>query len=292
VALAERYLTEHAVPHKRAGPVADDRWLIRQWILPALGNTKVEAVEYSDIATLHRKITEYGTATSANRCVGLLGKMFNLARQWKWRDGHNPAVGIQRNPEQRRDRPLSTAEMTRLLAAVSRYPHRNAADAILLLALTGSRTGEVLKATWSQFDLDAAVWTKPSSHTKQKRDHRVPLPAAAVDLLASRPRGEGGDYVFPGRRAGCSLTSLSWPWRRICAQAGIPHGRKDGITPHDLRHSFGSFLGSGGESLPIIGALLGHTQPSTTLRYVHMFVDPLRAATERVAAHLTRGGTS
>ena len=49
-------------------------------------------------------------------------------------------------------------------------------------------------------------------------------------------------------------------------------------------------LASAGLSLPIIGALLGHTQPGTTQRYAHLFDDPLRAATERVGAVVTGNG--
>jgi site-specific recombinase XerD len=56
---------------------------------------------------------------------------------------------------------------------------------------------------------------------------------------------------------------------------------------HDLRHTYASVLASAGLSLPVIGALLGHTQPATTHRYAHLFDDPLRAATERAAAVVT-----
>jgi integrase len=56
---------------------------------------------------------------------------------------------------------------------------------------------------------------------------------------------------------------------------------------HDLRHSFASFLASAGLPLSIIGALLGHTQPSTTARYAHLFDDPLRAAAKRVGEIVT-----
>ena len=59
---------------------------------------------------------------------------------------------------------------------------------------------------------------------------------------------------------------------------------------HDLRHSYASILASAGLSLPVIGALLGHTQPGTTARYAHLFDDPLRAATERVGAIVTGNG--
>ena len=52
---------------------------------------------------------------------------------------------------------------------------------------------------------------------------------------------------------------------------------------HDLRHTYASVLASRGQSLPIIGALLGHTQPQTTARYAHLLDDPLRIATESAA---------
>ncbi len=56
---------------------------------------------------------------------------------------------------------------------------------------------------------------------------------------------------------------------------------------HDLRHTYASVLASAGQSLLIIGALLGHTQAATTQRYAHLLDDPLRAATERASAILT-----
>jgi hypothetical protein len=59
---------------------------------------------------------------------------------------------------------------------------------------------------------------------------------------------------------------------------------------HDLRHTYASILASEGLSLPIIGALLGHTQPQTTARYAHLLDDPLRAATEKVGAVVTGDG--
>ena len=56
------------------------------------------------------------------------------------------------------------------------------------------------------------------------------------------------------------------------------------VRLHDLRHTYASILASEGISLPQIGALLGHTQPSTTQRYTHLLDDPLRSATNRVGA--------
>jgi integrase len=59
------------------------------------------------------------------------------------------------------------------------------------------------------------------------------------------------------------------------------------VRLHDVRHTYASVLASAGQSLPIIGQLLGHTTPATTARYAHLFDDPLRVATEHASAILT-----
>ena len=71
-------------------------------------------------------------------------------------------------------------------------------------------------------------------------------------------------------------------WQSLCDAAGISDARV-----HDLRHTYASVLASAGHGLKIIGELLGHTQPSTTDRYAHLFDDPLRAATEHAGAILS-----
>ena len=58
----------------------------------------------------------------------------------------------------------------------------------------------------------------------------------------------------------------------------------DGLRLHDLRHSFASIGAAGSLSLPIIGGLLGHSQPATTQRYAHLGDDPMRAAAETIGA--------
>ena len=87
--------------------------------------------------------------------------------------------------------------------------------------------------------------------------------------------------IFPGRIPGEPLTDIKNFWTGVCKKA-----RLDNCRIHDLRHTYASILASAGLSLPVIGALLGHTQPNTTARYSHLFDDPLREATERVGTFL------
>jgi integrase len=75
------------------------------------------------------------------------------------------------------------------------------------------------------------------------------------------------------------MVEIKTAWATLCKAAKL-----NGVRLHDLRHTYASVLASAGLSLPVIGALLGHTQPGTTARYAHLFDNPLRAATERVGA--------
>jgi integrase len=73
-----------------------------------------------------------------------------------------------------------------------------AARVLELIALTVVRSSEALGASWTEFDLDNRVWIVPSGRMKMKKEHRIPLSAAAVKLLKSLPRD--GDQVFPPLR--------------------------------------------------------------------------------------------
>jgi integrase len=282
--LIERWRTDHA-PKKRERSRQEDEGLIRQWIASELGKRKVAEIRCTDIERLHRKITDHGTPVRANRTLILLSKMFALSVRWEMRDD-NPVAGIERNHETPRERYLTGDEMERLAAALAGLRNQQAANAIRLLLLTGARRTEVLAATWDQFDLDEGVWAKPSSHTKQKKVHRIPLSAPARTLLADMQAASGrSSYLFQGRGSNGHLTSIKKSWATVCQAAGIADAHL-----HDLRHSYASALASGGQSLPVIGALLGHTQAQTTQRYAHLIDDALREATEKAGAVITGGG--
>jgi integrase len=159
--------------------------------------------------------------------------------------------------------------------------------------MTGARKGEVLQAEWPAFDLVRGIWTKPSHHTKQKKIEHVPLSVDALKLLR-RMRPKKAGPLFPGKRQGARV-SLRRPWVQVCKAAGLTKavtvkGKQRTITRHkpilrlhDLRHTYASHLVNSGVSLPVVGKLLGHTQPQTTARYAHLADESLRKATNRFA---------
>lgn len=202
--------------------------------------------------------------------------MFELSMRWEMR-ADNPARGIEKFAEEKRDRWLSGAELKRLLSVLSDHPNQIAADAIRLQLLTGARIGEVLKAQWTDFDLDRGVWIKPSHHTKQKRWEHLPLSAEARALVAEMQasRADLGPWLIPGRSPDQPYKDLKAFWRSVTKAASLENYRI-----HDNRHTHASYLVYSGLSLPIVGRLLGHTNPLTTQRYAHLADDPLRQAAQ------------
>jgi hypothetical protein len=180
--LIRRFFAEHVI-RKRPSTQADYRIAIERHIQPAIGSKKVAEVTWADIDALHRKLTKAGKPTQANRIAAVSSKMFSLAIKWRLRPD-NPAKGIERNPETKRKRYATSAELQRLMPALDGHPDQQGANIFRLCMLTGCRSHEAMSARWDAIDLDAGTWSKPGATTKQKRDHVVPLSGPARQLLA------------------------------------------------------------------------------------------------------------
>ncbi len=290
--LFARYLGEHAKPHKKSSSIRQDETNIRNYLRPALGKKKIADVTRNDVAALHKNLAD--KPYQANRALALLSKMFGLAELWGYRpDGSNPCRHVKKYAETKRKRFLSTAELSALGDALRRAEQGelgavmpSAIAAIRLLVLTGARKGEILGLQWDWIDFEAGRANLPDSKTGEKT---ITLGPAALQLLSTLPRIEGNPHVIVGGRKGAALVNLKDPWKLIRSAAGL-----DDVRIHDLRHSFASVGAASGMSLPVIGALLGHTQAATTQRYAHLSDDPLQAAagaiSDKIAAAMTGEG--
>jgi integrase len=283
--VCDQLVSDH-FPGLRESTRANYQHLISKHIRPWFGHAKVAEITQKDIAVRLRALAADHPYQS-NRVRAVLSLLFRLAVKEGVR-ADNPVEGIRPAHEDKRETYLFPEQISRLVVALHAHPEKISAAAILFMLLTGCRRGEALGMVWNEADIDRATWAKPSTRTKQRQQHRVPLSSAAVGVLHlmwaehERLRLEGviTPYVFPSNnRPGSPLVSVRKTWLVALHQAGI-----SGIRLHDLRHSFASALVSNGLSLPVIGSLLGHAQPKTTARYSHLYDQTLRSAVEQVGA--------
>lgn len=279
--LAQRYLSEHALPKKKTASAFRDERLIERFILPAIGPHKIKTLTRADVAALHHKIGQ-DTPIQANRTLAVLSKMMTLAISWGLREGENPCRHIERFRERKRERYLSGDELARLGKALNDAEEAGVNPASLnvirLLVLTGARRDEVLGLRWEWIDWERSCIRLPDSKTGAKV---IPLGGPALELLHGLPRHAGNPHVFPGRKLGGRMSDINPAWAKIRASAKLK-----GVRLHDLRHSFASVGAGSGISLPVIGALLGHSEPATTARYAHLADDPLREAANKIAGQV------
>ena len=133
---------------------------------------------------------------------------------------------------------------------------------------------EILDLKWSQVDVERGMAFLPTSKTGCKPLY---LSAATQLILANLPRIDGNPHVIAGRTSTGPRSDLKRPWDNVRRAAKILD-----VRLHDLRHSFASLGVGGGMGLPIIGKLLGHSQPATTARYAHLDADPMHRAANSI----------
>ncbi|WP_170576424.1 tyrosine-type recombinase/integrase [Ruegeria atlantica] len=279
-ALCERFFDTHVKERCKPSTQGEYRRAIDLFVVPAIGSFKVVDVERKDIAELHHKFR--GKPYQANRTLGVLSKMFNLAEIWGLRpDGSNPCRHVPKYREEKRERYLSQDELQRLGQVLSEAERDSSESpfvvaAFRLLILTGCRLGEIQTLQWS-FITDAGM-ELPDTKTGARR---IPLPQAARAVLSALPRLADNPYVIAGAVRGHYATDLQKPWRRIRKRAGLHD-----VRIHDLRHTYASNAVSSGMPIQMVGRLLGHSQIQTTMRYAHLADDPVRQAAEENAARL------
>lgn len=304
-----------ASPGPRARP-----GMVRQ----TLGALKVVDVTRADVSKLHYAMR--ATPYQANRALAVCSALFAYAEQHGHRpDGTNPCRGVTDYREHKRERYLTDAEFAALGSALAQAervglplpakrarrkatattakhrtkdaspdgarrvtPANPVGVAVLrLLLLTGWREGEALTLQWAHLDLARGLATLPD--TKTGRSVReLGAPALRVVDAMRVYKLPGNPYVFPGSKPGAHFTDTARLWDMVRHAAGLAD-----VRLHDLRHAFASVAASGGLTLPLIGALLGHTDSATTARYAHL-VDTSRKraadlTSKAVAAALAGG---
>ena len=282
-----RFLTDYAerrIANGRMKPrtVAEYSAQCRSYILPALGDMPVAAVEIHDIEAMVDPLKP----VLRNRVLALASRIFTLTEHWGLRPQRsNPARGVERSVENARDRTLSPAEFAALAAALADRAERNpaAVAAIRFAAMTGLRIGEVLAVQWQHVDMETGALLLPETKTG-RRWHD--LPAAVLAVLDTLPRIN--DWCFTNGRAAIGYKHTAAVFREVAAAAGL-----EDVRVHDLRRTVATRAAASGLGILELRALLGWKSTAMPARYVALAGEGIREHRRRIGdevAALLDGG--
>lgn len=284
--LFEKYRADYLVPRGKPTGNADQYWrdYLASWSSKMLADISPEMVMalHQDIprrnrrraklvrdeSTRARKIMIYETKQKvsegmANRVVGFLSALYGWASRsidpataHRYYTGINPAALVTKYSESPgAGRPLSDEEMKRFLEVVAKLdPYWR--DFFLALAWTGARLSNVCAMRWDQLDLEARIWSIPSTTTKTHRPYRVALSSPLGVLLALRQKGSTSEWVFPSKSRSGHLEEPKKVWYAILKSARI----KD-LRLHDLRTTAASWGANANVEPFVVSSQLGHARP-------------------------------
>lgn len=191
--------------------------------------------------TASRLRSRIETVIAAAKAVALADNA-RPERQAIWASHTNPAerrtlrlAGLNGKQKRGHHKAMDWKDVPQFALKLANKPDYSA-RALLLTILCATRTSETLNATWSEFDLDAAIWTIPAERMKAGKEHRIPLADTAVRLLRQTPRRIGNDHVFPSTRAKRPLSNM--------AMLEMLRGMRpdDGFTVHGFRSTFRDWI--------------------------------------------------
>jgi len=231
-ALAGQYIAQHASGWKNAKHAAQWTATLKTYVEPVVGKLLVRDITTAHVIKVLDPIWLTKTET-ATRVRSRLELVLDFAAARGLREGPNPArwrgnldaalpkpaevAKVQHHPA------VPVADVAAVMARL-RQQQGMGARALEFAVLTAARSGEVRGATWAEFDLEKALWTVPAERMKAGREHRVPLTAPALALLAALPRGKADEPVFAAPRGGMlSDMTLTAVMRRMALEA-VPHG--------------------------------------------------------------------
>lgn len=247
-------------------------------ILPALGERPMASITKKDINALIQGIVARGSPVMALHVRALLKQFFEWAADAEDipMPGFSKPATLGAKKAGVSKRYLSADEITAFWRALDAYRGMTPTvrSALKLLLLLGVRSGELIRATWDEVDLEAATWTVPVAHQKTTlkredaaRPWAVPLTPTAVQLLRDLKAladAIGSSYVLasfhPGAK-GEPITekSLNHAMRRLFAgKAPALSLEGERPTPHDLRRTVRTHLGKLGVQRDVSERVLNH----------------------------------
>jgi len=240
----------------KSGSDLPSKWrqTFRDYVNPRIGDKPVGSVTTADVMAVLTPIW-----TSKPAAARIVRQRLGAVMKWAVAQGFredNPAgdaitAALPRNGGHKHHKAVPHAEVGEVVRKVRASGAQPSARlALEFLILTAARAAEVRGATWSEIDLERALWTIPASRMKGKREQRVPLSPRALEVLEEARELDDGNLVFPSRRTGGPLASTAFfEMLRRLEVAGTVHG---------FRTSFRSWAAEQGVDRQVAELALAH----------------------------------
>jgi integrase len=217
-----------------------EHWIgqLDKYVFTEIGKRRVDQITTADVLKVLTPIW-LRIPEIARRVKQRMKVILDWARAKNYRSGDNPVDGIEKVlPQHKKNEPehfkaLPYSEVPGFIQSLLRSDAGISGRlAFEFLILTASRTNEVIKAKWTEIDFKAKTWTRPAANMKAARTHTVPLVPRCIEILeAAKKITDGGEYVFPGMRAGEHLSNMVF-------LKTLERMQKTDITTHGFRSSF------------------------------------------------------
>ncbi|WP_278362618.1 tyrosine-type recombinase/integrase [Stutzerimonas kunmingensis] len=227
-------------------------------VFPVFGKRPYNGILPMEWMEFLRRMEQKGIIEQASRVRGMCREIYDLARV-TGRAQHNPLEGLHKFLQTRPTENYAHVfpeELPALLRAIRAYGTPDVRIGLQLLAMLACRPSEIREARWDEFDLDAGLWLIPAERMKRRREHLVPLPAQAVELLRELRHLTGAyPLLFPGRSdttKSRSNTVFLMALRRL--------GYEGRQTGHGFRHLASTILNENGFDSQHVEAQLSHVK--------------------------------
>ena len=213
------------------------QWIatLRTYAYPGIGGKRVDRIRSADVMGVLMPIwnDKYQTAKRVRQRISTVMR-WAIAQGYRVDNPAGDAIGAALPKPPRIQKHYKALPYDRVAGAVATVRRSDARLSVKLgiefLVLTAGRSGEVRGARWEEIDTGGGVWTIPAERMKSRREHRVPLSARAVEVLAeAKAHARRSEWVFPSAR-GLTLTSMDF--------SGLLKALGIGAVPHGFRSSF------------------------------------------------------
>jgi len=236
---AENYIRAHSISWKNLKHSQQWTSTLETYVYPVFGALPVKDIDIGLVLKVLEPIWKTKSET-ASRVRGRIESVLDWAKARKYREGENPArwkgnldMLLPARGKVRKVKHHAALPYTDIGTFMTCLRQKDGISSLGLefLILTACRTGEVIKARWTEIDVVEAIWIIPAERMKAEKEHKVPLSSPALEVLEKLKDVSQNEFILPGQRPKSSLSNMAF--LQLLKRMDYA-----GLTAHGFRSTF------------------------------------------------------